>query len=175
MTSEVTTYTPSAKRDTVLALYMEGPTLLEQTLAGLRPNDLDRPPVDGGWTIRQIVHHIVDGDDIWKTCIKIALGNEEAEFTLGWYWTLTQKEWAERWAYARRSLEESLALLKTNRNHIHQLLVKVPEGWSRSVAVRDSKGLLERVTVGFVVEMQADHLLHHVNRMLEIQKQSDGT
>lgn len=30
---------------------------------------LDAMPSGGGWTIRQIVHHIVDGDDIWKLCI----------------------------------------------------------------------------------------------------------
>jgi hypothetical protein len=49
--------------------------------------------------------------------------------------------------------------------------VNKPEAWSRSVAVRDSKGQLERVTVGFVVEMQADHLVYHVKRILEIQKE----
>ena len=92
MTSSVAVYTPSAELDTVLARYMDGPPLLKRTLDGLCPNDLDKPPVNGGWTIRQIVHHVADGDDIWKTCIRIALGNEEAEFTLGWYWSLTPWE-----------------------------------------------------------------------------------
>lgn len=168
-------HTPSAERHAVLQRYMDGPPLLEQTLKGLPPDDLDRPPANNGWTIRQIVHHIADGDDIWKTCIRIGLGNEQAEFSLAWYWTLTQTEWAEYWAYASRSLKESLDLLKANRNHVHQLLLKKPEGWSRSVAIRDSKGVLERVTVGFVVEMQADHLFHHVNRIVEIHNQAGGT
>jgi len=43
---------------------------------------------------RQIVHHIADGDDLWKTYIKIALGNEQAEFTLAWYLAFPQTEWA---------------------------------------------------------------------------------
>jgi hypothetical protein len=72
-------------------------------------------------------------------------------------------------------LKESLDLLKANRNHVHQLLLKKPEGWSRSVAIRDSKGVLERVTLGFVVEMQADHLFHHLNRIVEIHNQAGGT
>ncbi len=153
---------------------MQGPSLLEQALSTLQPGDMDTPPDDGGWTIRQIVHHIVDGDDIWKNCIKIALGNERAEFSLDWYGSLSQKDWAERWAYSRRSLEESLALLKAIRNHIHQLLTEIPEGWTRSVSVRSSKGEIESVTVGFVVEMQTEHLLHHLHRILSIHEEGDG-
>ena len=175
MTSPTTVHTPSGAHESTLRRYVDGPALLENTLSELQLTDLDKPPADGGWTIRQIVHHIVDGDDIWKTCIKIALGNDQAEFTLSWYWSRTQEDWAERWAYSSRSLEESLALLKAIRNHVCQLLTMRPDGWTRSAVVRDSKGTLERVTVGFVVEMQADHLMHHVNRILDIHKQGGGT
>jgi hypothetical protein len=59
-----------ANKNSVIARYIEGPTLLERALTGLKEADLDTAPSKGGWTIRQIVHHIVDGDDIWKTCIK---------------------------------------------------------------------------------------------------------
>jgi hypothetical protein len=161
-------------RDSVLARYMEGPALLERALAGLQDADLDTPPSPAGWTIRQIVHHVVDGDDLWKTCIKVALGNEQAEFTLGWYWALPQEVWANRWAYAHRSLNVSLALLKANRSHVLQLLESVPDGWYRSVGFRKSNGEIERLPVGAVVEMQADHVVHHVNRILAIRRKSDG-
>jgi uncharacterized damage-inducible protein DinB len=147
---------------------MEGPPLLERALAGLQDADLDKPPAQGGWTIRQVVHHVVDGDDLWKTCVKVALGNEQAEFTLAWYWVLPQEVWADRWAYAHRSVDVSLALLKANRDHILQLLRQMPDGWSRSVGIRKSDGKIERVTVGAVVEMQADHVAHHVKRILAI-------
>ena len=91
---------------------MKGPALLERALAGVRDADLDAPSSGGGWTIRQIVHHIADGDDLLKTFIKMALGNERGEFRLDWYWALSQDEWAEHWVYARRSLDVSLALLE---------------------------------------------------------------
>jgi uncharacterized damage-inducible protein DinB len=153
---------------------MEGPALLERALAGLRDSDLDVYPSEGGWSIRQIVHHIVDGDDLWKSCIKVALGNEKGEFTLEWYWTLPQDVWADRWAYVRRSLDVSMALLKANRAHVRQLPEQVPDGWSRSVAVRKPDGQTERVPVGAVVEMQADHVVHHVNRILAIRRERGG-
>ena len=165
---------PPKDRESILTRYKEGPSLLERTLAGLQDTDLDKPPSKGGWTIRQIVHHIVDGDDIWKTCIKMALGNEQAEFFLGWYWAFPQEVWATRWAYEHRSLDVSLSLLKASRNHILQLLEKVPEGWNRSVEFRKSNGETERLSVGAVIEMQADHLIHHVNRILAIQKESSN-
>lgn len=70
--------------------------------AGIKIEELDLPPLVGGWTIRQIVHHIVDGDDLWKACIKAALGNERGEFSLGWYWSLPQQVRAKRWVCAHR-------------------------------------------------------------------------
>jgi hypothetical protein len=53
----------------VLAQYAQGPTLLEQALSGLTDTDLDLTLSEDSWSIRQIVHHIADGDDIWKICI----------------------------------------------------------------------------------------------------------
>jgi hypothetical protein len=78
------------------------------------------------------------------------------------------------WAYRERSLDVSLALLKANREHILQLLEHIPDGWSRSVGVRKPDGEIERVPVGFVVEMQADHVLHHVDRILAIRRERGG-
>jgi uncharacterized damage-inducible protein DinB len=163
---------PPTDRESVLARYKEGPLLLERALAGLRDGDLDVVPSNGAWTIRQIVHHVADGDDIWKLCIKQALGNEQADFTLAWYWEQPQTVWADRWAYTDRSVDVSVRLLKANREHVSQLLEQVPDSWSRSVAIRQRDGGIERVTVGTVVEMQADHVVHHVNRILSIREKA---
>jgi len=127
--------------------------------------DLDATPSGGGWTIREIVHHVVDGDDIWKLGIKMAMGNDGAEFALGWYGGMSQQTWGERWAYSRRSLGASLSLLKATRTHILQLLESVPEAWDRAVVVRNRDGEMEQVPVGFVIQMQADHVLHHIKRI----------
>lgn len=159
---------PPEDREVVVSRFREGPTLLEQAVDGLQDADLDARPSAGGWSVRQIVHHIADGDDIWKMCIKMAIGNEQAEFNLKWYWSLTQDTWADRWTYCRRSIAESLSLLKANREHVVQLLESVPDAWCRSVAVPGPGGEIERVSVGFVVRMQADHLLHHVERIRAI-------
>lgn len=155
-------------REGVLTRYREGPALLEHIILGLRDADLDAKPSRGGWSVRQIIHHIADGDDIWKLAIKMALGCENAEFALGWYSSQTQDAWAERWAYSRRAIGESLSLFKATREHVLQLLASVPDAWSRAVVVRTPQGEIEQVPVGFVIQMQADHVLHHIERVRTI-------
>jgi hypothetical protein len=161
-------------QESVLARFMAGPALLERALAGVQDAELDASSSQGGWTIRQIVHHIVDGDDLWRLGIKVALGNEQAEFSLDWYRTQPQEVWADTWAYATRSLDVSLALLRAIRDHIAQLVGQVPDGWRRSVGFRNPDGEIERLPVGAIVEMQADHLEHHVKRIRAIRSEVGG-
>jgi uncharacterized damage-inducible protein DinB len=162
-------------REYAITRYREGPALLEHAVMGLRDAELDATPSAGGWSIRQIVHHIADGDEIWKMCIKMAIGNEQAEFALAWYWSLPQVTWSDRWAYSRRSIGASLSLLRASRDHVLQLLECVPEAWDRSVAVRTPQGNIEQVPVGFVIQMQADHVMHHIERIRAILRECGGT
>lgn len=158
----------------IIELFKQGPGILENTLSGLSDLELDYVPSNGSWNIRQIIHHITDGDDLWKTGIKIAMGNEQAGFTLSWYSMFPQTEWAKRWCYKERSIDESLALFKANRVHILQLLEHIPGAWKKTIHFRDSNGQIEVLPVGAVIKMQADHLLHHINRILAIRKEISG-
>jgi uncharacterized damage-inducible protein DinB len=164
---------PTESQNTVMTRFREGPALLERSLADLEEARLDAAPTRGGWSIREIVHHVVDGDDLWKAGIMAALGNENGEFTLEWYWSLPQETWVERWAYSRRSLETSLELFRANRKHIAELVDRVPEAWDREIGVRKPDGSVEKISVGFIVGMQADHVEHHAARILAIR--DEGT
>ena len=157
-----------ANKDSVVARYIEGPTLLERALKDLKEVDLDTASTKSGWSIRQIVHHIVDGDDIWKIGIKQALGNDRSEFSLDWYHAFPQDTWADRWAYSQRSVDVSLSLFKVIRDHVVQLLEHVPDGWNKSVGFREPNGEIEIVPVGFVIEMQANHVMHHLQQIKTI-------
>jgi len=64
-----------------------------------------------------------------------------------------------------------MALLKAIRAHVSQLLENVPDGLSRSVGVRKRDGEIVRLSVEAVVEMQADHLEHHVKRITAIRQE----
>ncbi|MBU0496078.1 MAG: DinB family protein [Chloroflexi bacterium] len=155
---------------TVLASYAAGPAQLRAAIAGLSELDLDLALSADSWTIRQIVHHLADGDDIWKTCIKAALGNPDAAFSLPWYWDIPQDEWVQHWHYAGRAVEPSLALLEANRAHMVQLLEQVPGAGERRVVILDPDGEEHETTVGWVVAMQARHVAGHIDDIRAIRE-----
>ncbi len=159
---------PTGDQATILARFADGPARLEEALAGLPESGLDLAPSGGGWSIREIVHHVADGDDIWKAAVKLALGTDQAGFDVQWYAALSQEEWSSRWAYARRPVGPSLDLLKATRRHLLDLLAQRPDGWERSVAFRERDGQVTSVSVGFILEMQAEHVFHHIQRIRAI-------
>jgi uncharacterized damage-inducible protein DinB len=158
-----------------LTSFHGGLAALEAAVSGLSDDALDAVPSSGGWTVRQIVHHLADGDDIWKLAIKIAIGHDDAAFDLGWYQVMPQQEWADRWAYGSRPIHASLSLLKASREHVLQLLDTTPDAWHRAVLLRKPDGQMERIPVGFIVGMQAEHVFHHLKRIQEILNQGRGT
>jgi hypothetical protein len=154
--------TQRSDREAIITAYVKGPDHLQAAIAGLSDGQLDIAPSDGTWTIRQIVHHVVDGDDLWKAFIKRAIGNPAGKFDLQWYWDVPQDEWVKSWAYADREIEPSLALFRASRSHIAQLLVHRPDVWERSLLVRWPNGKEQEITVAWVVNMQAQHVTGHV-------------
>lgn len=155
---------------TILTQYADGPSLLDSALSGLSETDLDLAPSADEWSIRQIVHHIIDGDDIWKTCIKTALGNSEALFSLQWYSVKSQEEWSESWAYPRRGPAASLALFRANRLHVVDLLEHIPGALEKSIRL-ERRGKEEiRITVFDVVELHVQHLAEHIESIKAIRQ-----
>lgn len=145
----------------LLSEYADGPARLEAALTGITDSELDLSLANDAWSIRQIVHHIADGDDLWKTCIKAALGNRDSLFTLQWYWDKPQMEWSESWSYASRSVESSLTLLDANRHHIVELLEHDPAALDKSIRLQPPHGTEVRITVREVLEMQVRHMTGH--------------
>ena len=152
----------------ILAGYAAGPDRLEEAVAGLSAADLDLALDGDSWSIREIVHHIADGDDIWKELIKRAIGDPASEFNLAWYWHMAQDEWARRWAYRERAIEPSLALFRANRAHVVQMLAHRPEAWSNTLLIRWPDGEEEQTSVEWVVSMQARHVLGHLDDIRHI-------
>jgi hypothetical protein len=154
----------------LLAQYAGGPAQLEAALIDLTESDLNLAHTPDTWTIRQIVHHIADGDDIWKICIKAALGNSEGLFGLQWYWDRPQTDWAEKWGYANRSIEPSLALFRANRQHSVELVQQTPNAWEKSIRLKWPQREEERITIRDVLEMQVRHVVGHVDDIQMIRR-----
>jgi hypothetical protein len=161
---------PSETQDQILTRYAAGPDRVTSAINGLDDTQLDLTLSADSWSIRQLIHHITDGDYLWKEFLLRAAGEPEREFSLEWYWCLPQDEWVKRWSYAERDVSHSLALLIANRQHTLALLRQVPWLWERCLLIPTRQGGQERVTVGEVVEMQARHVEGHVEDIQKIRQ-----
>ncbi|MFZ2096869.1 MAG: DinB family protein [Anaerolineales bacterium] len=155
-------------QDNILSRYAAGPGLVQSAILGLSDAQLDLSLSAESWSIRQLVHHIVDGDYLWKEFLLRAAGEPEREFSLEWYWCLPQDEWVKRWSYAGREIEHSLALFSANRLHTLELLRRVPDLWAKCLLIPTPQGGQERASVGEVLEMQTRHVKGHVEDIRQI-------
>jgi hypothetical protein len=142
--------------------FAEAPGLLRKAVEGLDEKGLDLIPEDGGWTIREIVHHAADGDLYWKVCILMALGGVKEPFHLVWYWGQPQENWGQAWNYSGRDIEASLTLLEANRRQMVELVESIEGAMEKTITVRWPGGDEQLITVGWIITMQTGHVERHI-------------
>jgi hypothetical protein len=86
----------------------EAPAKLRAAVEGLSPEQLDTPYRPGGWTVRQVVHHVPDSHLNSYCRFKLALTEEEP--TIKPYY---EDRWAELEDSRATPIEVSLALLES--------------------------------------------------------------
>jgi hypothetical protein len=149
----------------VLARFEAAPFELEALLGDLPASRLQTEAHPGGWTLAQVIHHIADGDDLWKACILAGLGEAAPVFSLEWYWSLPQDQWSRAWLYASRPVADSLAVFRANRSITAAILAGTAHWWELQVTIRSRGGALETTTLLDVVVDQADHARQHIEEI----------
>lgn len=103
------------------------PSALEAVVSDLGDEQLDTPYREGGWTVRQVVHHLADSHLNGFARMKLVLTEDRP--TLKPY---DQDEWA-RLPDARLPITSSLLILRGLHERWASLLEAVPEThWPRS-------------------------------------------
>lgn len=82
------------------------PSDLRAVLAGMSPEQLDTPYREGGWTVRQLVHHVADSH--MNSYVRYRLALTENQPTIKPY---DEKLWAELPDAKAAPLEDSLQLI----------------------------------------------------------------
>jgi hypothetical protein len=82
------------------------PAAMRKAVAGLSDAQLDTPYRDGGWTVRQVVHHVPDSHLNSYVRFKLALTEDTPQIK-----TYDEQKWAETAEVAKTPIEVSLALL----------------------------------------------------------------
>lgn len=86
----------------------EAPAKLRAAVEGLTPEQLDTPYRPGGWTVRQVVHHVPDSHLNSYCRFKLALTEDEPAIK-----AYHEDRWAELEEARTAPIEVSLALLES--------------------------------------------------------------
>lgn len=146
------TLTPDERREAVASIEA-APAKLRAAVDGLSDAQLDTPYRDGGWTVRQLVHHIVDSHINGYVRLKLAL-TEDAP-TIKAY---GQAAWAEL-ADSRGPIHISLDLLDALHTRWVSLWKDLAdEDWSRPFHHPESG----EIRVDEMAALYAWHGNHHI-------------
>jgi hypothetical protein len=137
--------------------YREGPDVLEQAVAGLTDDGLDRRPAPGEWTPREVVHHCADSETMAAIRLRKLLAEDEP-LIQGY----DEEEWARRLHYGERPIAPSLAAVRAAREGSAALLEALDEAeWARSGTHSESGPY----SVGQWLEIYARHCHDHAEQI----------
>jgi len=153
-----------AERQQWLADIEETPARLWAAVTGLTEPQLDTPYRPGGWTVRQVVHHLADSH--LNSYVRFRLALTEDEPTIKPY---DQELWANLRDARTAPAELSLTLLETLHQRWVMLLRSLkPEDFSRALKHPE----LGRVTLEKYLALYAWHGKHHVTHITGLRQRS---
>ncbi len=115
------------KRQALLDRYASGAGAVDDALAGITEEELDRRPPSGEWTAREIVHHLADSESMAYIRLRRVVAEDEPLIE-----GYDEPDWARRLHYDR-PIEPSQAVVRAVRAASHQLLTTLTaDEWSRT-------------------------------------------
>jgi len=153
-----------AERSVFIEAIAEVPQRLAAALKGLTLAQLDTPYRPGGWTVRQLVHHIADSHMNAVMRFKLTLTENEPALK-----TYEESLWAELADAKTPPIEISLAIIENLHKRWALLLrsVKPPE-WQRKFRHPDwGMGTLD-----FLLAQYAWHGRHHVAHITSLRERN---
>jgi len=143
-----------AERRAAIDAIAATPANLRAAVAGLTPEQLDTPYRDGGWTVRQVVHHVPDSHMNAYVRFKLALTEDEPAIK-----TYAEDRWAKLADSQTTPIEVSLLLLETLHNRWDTVLrAMTPEDFQRPLLHPDHG----RITLDQMLGIYSWHGRHHV-------------
>jgi uncharacterized damage-inducible protein DinB len=151
-----------AERRTLIDQIVAAPTRMREAVAGLNEQQLATPYRDGGWTVRQVVHHVPDSHLNAYIRFKLALTEEMP--TIKPY---DQAQWAEL-ADARESpVETSLQLLESLHDRWVRLLRSMSDADFSRRLMHPENG---EMTLDSVLALYGWHGRHHTAHITSLRQ-----
>jgi hypothetical protein len=143
-------------RAELIARYRAGYAEVEEALAGASDPDLDAYPADGGWTARQVAHHLADSETTSYIRLRRLLAEDRPEIQ-----GYDEGEFARRLWYDR-PIEVSLEVFRAVRASSGEILERLTESdWSRGGTHTESGEYI----VEDWLEIYAAHAFDHADQI----------
>ena len=144
------------ERSALLDRFRTGYADVEAALAGATVADLDRPGPDGGWSARQVAHHLADSEATAFVRLRRLIAEDEP--VIAGY---DEPEYARRLHYDR-PIASSLAVLAAVRAASLELLESLtPDEWERRGTHSESGAY----SVADWLEIYAEHAHGHADQI----------
>jgi hypothetical protein len=152
-----------AKREEAFASIARTPRNLRDAVKGLNEAQLDTPYREGGWTVRQVIHHMPDSHMNAYVRVKLVLTEDNPTIK-----TYDEAKWAELPDGKSAPIESSQIILDSLHERWDRLWRSMkPEDFSRKVVHPDA-GQRSLDWLLFVYEW---HGRHHTAHITELRKQ----
>jgi uncharacterized damage-inducible protein DinB len=139
------------------------PAALRAAVTGLSPAQLDTPYREGGWTVRQVAHHVVDSHMNAYVRFRLALTEENPPVK-----PYDEAKWAELPDARTMPPEVSLAILDgVHARWVALLRALTPPQWARTYAHPE----YGTVNLDWVLAQYAWHGRHHTAQITTLRAQ----
>lgn len=138
------------------------PAALRSAVEGLSSEQFDSPYRPGGWTVRQLVHHVPDSHLNAYVRFKLALTEDAPTIK-----TYDEAAWSELADGLDPDHETSLQLLETLHTRWIRVIDSIDDaGWARPLTHPDI-GLIDLDTLLQIYAWHGPHHVAHVTRLRE--------
>ncbi len=154
--------TPAVRQEAIEELDA-APSKVREAVAGLNEAQLDTPYREGGWTVRQVVHHLVDSH--MNAYIRLRFALTESQPTIKPY---DENEWAHLEDARSAPAEVSLRLLEPLHERWVRLLRSMKTEQFGRTLVHPDHGIKN---VDWLLFLYSWHGRHHTAHITELRKQ----
>lgn len=154
--------TPELRGQTIQTI-ADTPAKLRAAVRGLTDVQLDTPYREGGWTLRQTVHHLADSHINSYVRCRLALTEAQPHIK-----TYQEALWAELHDAKSAPVEISLNLLDAIHDRWTRLLRSLPDAAYAKTLMHPERGV---VTLDWLLFIYAWHGPHHVAHITNLRRQ----
>jgi uncharacterized damage-inducible protein DinB len=137
------------------------PNELHEAVRGLDGAQLDTPYRDGGWTVRQVVHHVADSHMHAYVRSKLAITEQDPPVR-----AYDENQWAKL-ADAQGPVGPSLLLVQSLHDRWVHCLRSLPESAFARTCVHSERG---KITLDDLTALYAWHGTHHIAHITQLRR-----